>query len=325
MNRRSLLRSALAFPVALANRASPSRAQDAAARFQYPIAWAGQRPGNGFFIRHGYGCENTWYNPGFVHTGEDWYAIDDRETAGADVVAIAQGTVVFADSDYPGRVVIVQHESGLFSMYGHLDYSLAVSEGDTVTTGQHLGAVLHRTDGRAPSHLHFEVRTFLTTPEVNGDQPRYGFACGPNCLPGPGYWPIDAPEHPSAIGWRNPTHVIARRMFNGGTAPAGFSVIVPDGIDEAAPVWSLPADRQQAEHVGEQRLAAGERFPLLQVAAGPEATDGRSAERYRLWYRIRLRDSEAGWVRAAIPSDFEVGSDGRPSTVRFVLAPASQP
>jgi hypothetical protein len=322
MNRRSLLTSTLAFPAALANRESPTRAEDAAARFQYPIAWAGQRPGNGFFIRHGYACENVWYNPGFLHTGEDWYAIDDRETAGADVSAIAQGTVVFADSDYPGRVVIVQHEPELFSMYGHLDYALTVSEGDAVTLGQRLGTVLLRTDGRAPSHLHFEVRTFLTTPEVNGDQPRYGFGCGPNCPPGPGYWPITAPEHPSAIGWRNPTHVIARRMFGRGPIPAGFDVVVPDGVNEDAPVWSLPADRQHAEQVGERRLAAGERFPLLHVAAGPEATNGWSAERYRLWYRIEIETAEPGWIQATVPSNQETGNDGRSSSLQSVLIPA---
>ena len=116
--------------------------------------------------------------------------------------------VVFAGSDYPGRVVIVRHADDLFSMYGHLDYALLVEVGDVVERGQPLGAILARTDGRAPSHLHFEIRTFLTTPEVNGDAPRYGFACGVDCPPGPGYWPIDAPEHPSVIGWRNPTHLI---------------------------------------------------------------------------------------------------------------------
>jgi hypothetical protein len=297
-------------------------AEAASSGFQYPIAWPGQRPGNGFFIRHGYACENTWYNPGFLHTGEDWYAINDRETAGADVLAIADGAVVFADSDYPGRVVIVQHESELFSMYGHLDYSLAVSEGDAVTVGQRLGTVLHRTDGRAPSHLHIEVRTFLTAPEVNGNRPRYGFACGPNCPPGPGYWPMDAPEHPSTIGWRNPTHVIARRMFKAGPVPAGFEVVVPDGIDEIAPVWSLPADRQHAEEVGEQRLSPGNRFALLQIAAGPKATNGWSAERYRLWYRVALDKANSGWIQAAVPSNRETGSDGRPSALQFVLIPA---
>src|SRR5687768_11943571 len=215
MNRRDLLTIALTLPAFAASAIRLTRAQGALPRFSYPIAWPGELPGDGFRIRHGYATENTWYNPGYWHTGEDWYALED-ETAGAEVHAIAAGEVVFAGSDYPGRVVIVQHEDDLFSMYGHLDYSLPVGEGQAVERGQVLGTVLLRTDGAAPSHLHLEVRTFLTTFEVNGEGPRYGFGCGYQCPPGPGYWPIDAPEHPSVMGWRNPTHVIARRAFPGG-------------------------------------------------------------------------------------------------------------
>ncbi len=143
MNRRSLISAALVLPLAAA------RAEGVAPQFQYPICWPDQIPGDGFFIRHGYACENTWFSPGNLHTGEDWYAIAG-ETAGAEIRAISAGTVVFADSDYPGRVVIVQHETDLFSMYGHLDYALAVAEGDQVEMGQRIGTVLYRTDGAAP-------------------------------------------------------------------------------------------------------------------------------------------------------------------------------
>src|SRR5215204_1375126 len=94
-------------------------------------------------------------------------------------------------------------------MYGHLDYALSLAVGDVVERGQPVGTILARTDGRAPSHLHFEIRTFLTMPEVNGASPRYGFACGVECPPGPGYWPIEAPDNPVDVGWRNPSHAIA--------------------------------------------------------------------------------------------------------------------
>ena len=40
----------------------------------------------------------------------------DGNSAGAPVYAVADGTVVFAGSDYPGRVVIVQHDGGIYSM-----------------------------------------------------------------------------------------------------------------------------------------------------------------------------------------------------------------
>jgi murein DD-endopeptidase MepM/ murein hydrolase activator NlpD len=124
-------------------------------------------------------CE---YHPGWLHTGEDWY-LPEGETGGLEVSAAAAGEVVFAGSEYPGRVVIVQHADDLFSMYGHLDYALAIEPGQAVERGQSLGTILVRTDGRAPSHLHFELRTFFTTPEVNGNAPRYGVGCGFECSP----------------------------------------------------------------------------------------------------------------------------------------------
>lgn len=315
MHRRSLLTGIPALPAVLARQHSTDHDQRTDAPFGYPIAWPGNRPGNGFFIRHGYACENTWYNPGFLHTGEDWYA-RDGETAGAEVLAIAPGRVVFAGSDYPGRVVIIRHEAELYSMYGHLDGALDVAVGDDVTTGNRLGSILLRTDGAAPSHLHVEMRTFLTTPDVNGPQPRYGFACGPNCAPGPGYWPMDAPEHPSALGWRNPTHAITRRMR------AARQVVVPDGIDETASLWSLPADRAGATQIGTVHLKIGRRFALISTATGPESTTGWSAERYRLWYKIEQSPRHSGWVQAAVPSDIETGHDDRPSAIHLRLLPA---
>ncbi|CAA9283613.1 MAG: hypothetical protein AVDCRST_MAG93-3368, partial [uncultured Chloroflexia bacterium] len=60
----------------------------------------------------------------------------------------------------------------------------------------------------------------------------------------------------------------------------------------------------------------------LAVDAGPEATEGTSAEAYRLWYRLALPDGEPAWVRAAVPSDRDTGSDGRPSSVAFDFLPA---
>ena len=112
--------------------------------------------------------------------------------------------------------------------------------------GQPLGTILARTDGRAPSHLHFEIRTFLTTPEVNGDSPRYGFACGVDCPPGPGYWPIDAPEHPSVIGWRNPTHVIAGQT----ELLAGSEAVVAMTATGEVEVWSAPQPEMMPNRCG---------------------------------------------------------------------------
>jgi murein DD-endopeptidase MepM/ murein hydrolase activator NlpD len=299
----------------------PTRAQPQAVApaYSYPMGFPGRPLGDVLLVRHGYATENTWYNPGWLHTGEDWY-LPEGETGGLGVYAAAAGEVVFAGSEYPGLVVIIQHPDGLYSMYGHLDYTLAVEAGQSVERGQLLGVILTRTDGLAPSHLHFEMRTFFTTPEVNGNAPRYGVACGVDCPPGPGYWPLDAPEHPSAIGWHNPTHVIARRAWPDGI-PEGVEVVVSEAVPASTSLWTAPSDGDGAELIGDLSLDPRDRYPLLAVDAGEEASRGTSAEAYHLWYRIALPTGDAGWVQAAVPTPYDTGSDGRPSSVRIDLLP----
>jgi murein DD-endopeptidase MepM/ murein hydrolase activator NlpD len=283
--------------------------------FSYPIGDPGQPLGDGFVIRHGYATENTWYLPGYLHAGEDWYRIEG-DTAGASVYAIGAGEVVFAGSDYPGRVVIIQHEDDLFSMYGHLDPDLSVVDGDRTERGQLIGTVATRGDD-VPNHLHFELRTFLTTSEVNGDTPSYDFGCGIECPPGPGYWPIDAPDHPSDVGWRNPTHAIAAETAGASDLEVVISAEPPedelqlraDPTDDADVVQSITAE-------------PGSRFPLVDVRADQADTDGTSAEAYSVWYRIQPERGEPGWVRAVVASTMDTGADNRPSSLRFVLLPA---
>lgn len=308
--------------VAHASRLWPMASPPGTVVYSYPIGTPGQPPGVGFYIRHGYAVENSWYLPGYWHTGEDWYALEG-DTAGATILAVADGEVVFAGSDYPGRVVIIAHDDGLFSMYGHLDFALNVTAGDSVRNGDRLGAVLDRAD-EVPSHLHFEIRTFLTTPEVNGDNPRYGFQCGPNCAPGPGYWPIDAPEHPSALGWLNPTHVINNRAFGEGTSGAFGEVIVgPDPREAEVQLWSAPGGQPDAREVDSLTLEPGATYPLRDVYTALEDATETSAESYDVWYEIGLPNDTSGWVRAVLSWGFETGSDGRPSSVRIELYPAS--
>ena len=78
-----------------------------------------------------------------------------------EVYAAAAGEVVFAGSEYPGLVVIVQHPDGLFSMYGHLDYALAVEAGQSVARGQLLGTVLTRTRRSGPESPPFRAAHLL--------------------------------------------------------------------------------------------------------------------------------------------------------------------
>ena len=320
--RRTFMRLMSAAGLTASARQVPARAQTESIMpaFSYPMGLPDRIFGDGFIIRHGYATENTWYNPGWWHTGEDWYLLDGGETAGAGVYAAAAGEVVFAGSEYPGLVVIMQHADGLYSMYGHLDYVLAVEPEQTVERGQLLGTVLARGDGLAPSHLHFEMRTFFTTPEVNGDAPRYDVGCGFECPPGPGYWPMDAPEHPSAMGWRNPTHVINRRAWPNGVPPEA-QVIVSAAASPSTPLWTAPPDLDGAELIGELVIAVGERYALLDIDAGAEDSTETSADAYRVWYRIALPDGDDGWVRAAVPSDNDTGSDGSPSSVLLEFLP----
>lgn len=274
-------------------------------------------------MRHGYTVENTWFSPGNWHTGEDWYA-RAGDTAGAEVVAVTDGEVVYAGSNYPGRVVIVQHAPDLFSMYGHLDPALTVQVGQRVARGNVLGTVLRRADD-VPNHLHFEIRTFLTTSEVNGAQPRYGFRCGPGCVPGPGYWPIRAPELPDALGWRNPTHVINRRMLPElDNSARGEVVVATAPVSERVTLWAELADNGAPQGTqGELALLPGTRYPLLEVWAGAETSGTTGADAYQVWYRIALPDGRSGWVQAAVPTTQETGSDGQPATVQFNFLPTT--
>ena len=309
--------------ISLSSAAITAAVPAASPQYGYPIGLPDRTPGDGFFIRHGYAVENTWYLPGYWHTGEDWYA-RAGETAGALVYAIAAGTVVYAGANYPGRVVIVEHTGALFSMYGHLDPALAVKVGQRVHRGTRLGTVLRRGD-KTPSHLHFEVRTFLTTRAVNGAAPRYQFRCGRHCPPGPGYWPIKAPEQPGTLGWRNPTHVIAQRALPAGsTGSLGDVAVAMHPATDSARVWSAPPGTRARQILLTVKLQPGTRFRLLEVQAGPENGGATSAQAYHLWYRVVLSTGQSGWVQAAVPSRFETGSDGRASTVVFNVYPVAE-
>jgi murein DD-endopeptidase MepM/ murein hydrolase activator NlpD len=297
-----------------------------APQWSYPIGVSGGVAGDGFWMRHGYATENTWFNPGYWHTGEDWYALEG-DTAGAEVRAVAPGEVVYAGSNYPGRVVIVRHDDELVSMYGHLDPALRVAEGQRVGQGEVLGTVLRREDD-VPNHLHFEIRTWVFADAVNGDAPRYPFRCGVGCAPGPGYWPIAAPDLPDALGWRNPVHVIAQRSGwtnTGVSDPVGEVVAATSAPSPTLTLWqSLDANGVATGALGEVATSAGERFAVLDVWSGPEAPGQTGATSYQLWYRVRLADGREGWAAALVADTNDTGSDGRASSVRFNLLPVVQ-
>ncbi|MCO5224246.1 MAG: M23 family metallopeptidase [Thermomicrobiales bacterium] len=280
--------------------------------FQYPLGLPDRVPGDGCYIRHGYAVENALFYPGLWHTGENWY-VEYADAAGALVYATAAGQVVYAGFDYPGPVVLIRHGDDLYSQYGHLDYTLNVEVGQQVNRGDRIGTVLYRENLR--SHLHFELRTFYTTPEVNGDSPRYNFTCGPNCPPGPGYWPIDAPEHPSAMGWRNPLHVITHRMG----VPGDAEVMVPANARDPLLYFTAP---REPKHVTSARLPAGTTMPLLDVWADAEAGEGVGANATSLWYQVLPPDASSPvWVPAINPTMHAIQSNGQTASFVFALIP----
>jgi hypothetical protein len=155
-----------------------------------------------------------------VHAGEDWYRRDGYSTAGADVTAIANGTVYNFNpaGDYPGEAVVLSHTLGngrtIYSVYMHIT-GVTVAQGNSVVRGQKLGTVLsqpysgnfpiyHPTDD---SHLHFEMRYFGSAASIYTDHP----TCNYGDAPGRGYvyTGFNPDTYPSAsTGYTNPTYSI---------------------------------------------------------------------------------------------------------------------
>ncbi|HET7093571.1 MAG TPA: M23 family metallopeptidase, partial [Thermomicrobiales bacterium] len=98
---------------------------------------------------------------------EDWYGFGAEVLAVADgtVVAVAEGypeegplqpvTHVAKPEDYGGNAIVLQIAPGVYAYYGHLQPdSITVQAGDQVTTGQVLGR-LGNTGNSSGPHLHF--------------------------------------------------------------------------------------------------------------------------------------------------------------------------
>lgn len=83
--------------------------------------------------------------------------IDIRGDAGQPVVAVFDGRVAHARRRPGlGRLVVLEHEGGWFTVYAHLD-ALAVEPGQRVPRGARLGD-LGASDSRKGPYLYFEVR-----------------------------------------------------------------------------------------------------------------------------------------------------------------------
>ncbi len=86
--------------------------------------------------------------------------VDIAARMGKPIVAAANGTVIFSGwrSGY-GRMVVVQHNRWLKTVYGHTSRNY-VRRGEKVTQGQVI-ALVGSTGRSTGPHLHFEVRNAI--------------------------------------------------------------------------------------------------------------------------------------------------------------------
>ena len=112
--------------------------------FRAPVE--GGRPTGGFGLRRVINKQ-----PRSPHTGYDWAA-----PRGTPVVAANAGRVALVGEHFfAGRLVVIDHGLGLFTLYFHLDET-GVAIGDRVQGGQPIGTV--GATGRATGpHLHLGV------------------------------------------------------------------------------------------------------------------------------------------------------------------------
>ena len=131
----------------------------------------------GWAVRYGYGASVVWPAEGRIsqrfgpssfegapplcYEGRCYAhfhdGLDIAAPVGTPVLAMAAGRVILAGRVADGAVVVmIDHGSGVETLYGHLEPALAVRKGDTVAAGQLLGTIglTGRTTG---PHLHFEL------------------------------------------------------------------------------------------------------------------------------------------------------------------------
>lgn len=106
-----------------------------------------------FTVSSEFGIRNhPIHNRPSLHAGIDLLAPPGRDT----VRAVKAGKVLVAGyHGNMGNTVLLRHDRGVETMYGHLDRVL-VKDGDTVTEGQPIGTV-GNTGQSTGKHLHFEV------------------------------------------------------------------------------------------------------------------------------------------------------------------------
>lgn len=96
--------------------------------------------------------------------GKKHGALDLNGTVGQKVFTALDGRVAVAEKNWGemGHTVIIDHEAGAYTVYGHLD-EVSVTEGQKVKTGDQVGTVGYSGNAAAlkaaglPPHLHFAL------------------------------------------------------------------------------------------------------------------------------------------------------------------------
>jgi len=109
------------------------------------------------YVASGYGPREPMYIDG-KWTGSFHFGIDIPAPEGTPIGASAFGTVVIANDDDNGgygKYVMIIHEDGYASIYGHMS-SVNVVKGDEVVAMEIIGEVGNTGLSKGP-HIHFEV------------------------------------------------------------------------------------------------------------------------------------------------------------------------
>ncbi|WP_244894559.1 M23 family metallopeptidase, partial [Leptospira alexanderi] len=114
----------------------------------------------------GYGrVRNLTRNDGTTYTSIPHSGLDQPQASGTPVPVVADGRVIALSRNYEnnqngggyGAFVLVQHNNGIFTLYGH-NSNVLVNVGDSVTRGQVISNV-GNSGNSFGAHMHYEVRT----------------------------------------------------------------------------------------------------------------------------------------------------------------------
>ncbi len=98
-----------------------------------------------------------------ARNGSTHYGIDIAAKSGAQIIAVASGTVVTKayDASGYGYYIVVKNSDGICTYYAHMKAASKLSVGDTVKAGDIIGMV-GATGNATGNHLHLEFRSGST-------------------------------------------------------------------------------------------------------------------------------------------------------------------